>query len=91
MASRTYHWWCIEEDISHFVKAWMKCQVNQKQGGFLQPLPISSGPWHTMCMDLITSLSESHGYDAILLVVERFAKLAHMMPIVETVTALETG
>src|SRR6202022_3745377 len=47
-------------------------------------------PWHTMCMDLITSLPESQGYDAILLMVERFAKLAHMVPIVGTATALET-
>ena len=95
MVSRRYHWRCIKEDIAHFVKAWMKCQVNrasyQKQGGFLQPLPIPSGPWHSMCMDLITSLPESHGYDAILLMVERFAKLAHMVPIVGTATALETA
>ena len=44
-----------------------------------------------MCMDLITSLPESHVYDAILLMVERFAKLAHMVPIVGTATALETA
>jgi len=44
-----------------------------------------------MCMDLITSLPESHGYDAILLMVERFAKWAHMVPIVGTATALETA
>jgi len=73
----------------------MKCQVNrasnQNQGGFLQPLPIPLAPWHGMCMDLITSLPESHGYDAILLMVERFAKLAHMVPIVGTATALETA
>ena len=48
-------------------------------------------PWHSMCMDLITSLPESQGYDAILLMVERFAKLAHMVPIVGTATALETA
>ena len=62
-----------------------------KPSGFLQPLPIPSGPWHSMCMDLITSLPESQGYDAILLMVERFAKLAHMVPIVGTATALETA
>ena len=44
-----------------------------------------------MCMDLITSLPESQEYNAILLVVERFAKLAHMVPIVGTATALETA
>ena len=94
MVLRRCHWPCIKEDITHFVKAWMKCQVNrasyQKQGGFLQLLPIPSGPWHSICMDLITSLLKSHGYDTILLMVERFANLAHMVPIVGTATALET-
>src|ERR1700737_3732947 len=37
MVSRRDNWRCIKEDITHFVKAWMKCQVNQasyqKQGG----------------------------------------------------------
>ena len=43
-----------------------------------------------MCMDFITSLPEPQGYDAILVMVVRFTKLAHMVPIVETATALET-
>jgi hypothetical protein len=42
-------------------------------------------------MDLITRLPESQGYDAIMVMVERFAKLAHVVPIVGTVTALETA
>jgi len=41
-------------------------------------------------MDFITSLPEPQGYDAILVMVVRFAKLAHMVPIVEIATALET-
>ena len=47
----------------------MKCQVNrafyQMQGDLFQLLPIPSGPWHNMCMDLIKSLTELQGYDAI--------------------------
>jgi hypothetical protein len=63
------------------------CRVNrtsyQKQGSLLRPLPIPRGPWHCVCMDFITSLPEPQGYDAILVMVGRFAKLAHMVPIVE--------
>jgi len=43
-----------------------------------------------MCMDLMTSWPESQEYNALLVMVVRFAKLAHMVPIVETATALET-
>jgi hypothetical protein len=42
-------------------------------------------------MDFFTSLQESKGYDAILVMVERFIKLAHMVPIVKTSTVLETA
>jgi hypothetical protein len=70
------------------------CQVNrtsyQKQGGLLRPLPIPSGPWHCICMDFITNLPEPQGYDAIVVMVVRFAKLAHRVPIVGTATALKT-
>jgi hypothetical protein len=41
-------------------------------------------------MDLITSLPEPQGYDAIVVMVVRFAELAHMVPIVGTATALKT-
>jgi hypothetical protein len=41
-------------------------------------------------MDFITSLPEPQGYDAILVMVVQFAKLAHIVPIVETATALQT-
>jgi hypothetical protein len=71
------------------------CRVNrtsyQKQGGLLQSLPIPTGPWHCICMDFITILPEPQEYDAILLMVVRFAKLGHMVPIVGTATALETA
>jgi hypothetical protein len=42
-------------------------------------------------MDFITSLPEQQGYDAIVVMVVQFAKLAHMVPIVGTATALETA
>ena len=57
----------------------------------LEPWPIPPWPWHSMCMDFITNLPESQGYDAILVMVVRFAKLAHVVPIVGTATALETA
>jgi hypothetical protein len=42
-------------------------------------------------MDFITSLPEPQGYDTIVMMVVRFAKLAPMVPIVGTATALETA
>lgn len=44
-----------------------------------------------ICMDFITSLSERQMYDAILVMIERFAKLPHMVPIVGTTTPLQVA
>jgi putative transposase len=95
VVSRIYYWPYMKEEIVHFVKTCVKCQLNQasyqKQAKFLQPSPILSGPWHSVSMDFITSLPKSQGYDAILVMVSRFSKLAHMVPTVGTTTALETA
>ena len=48
----------------------------------LQLLPKPVGAWHCICMHLITILPKFQRYDAILVIVERFAKLAHMVLIV---------
>ena len=73
----------------------MKCQVNlashENEGGLFQLLFIPLRPWHNMCMVFITSLSESQGYDAILLMVEQSAKLVYIVSIVGTATVLETA
>ena len=37
----------------------------QKATRFLATVAYPVGPWHSMCMDLITSFPESHVYDAI--------------------------
>ena len=93
--SKKNYWPCMKEEIAHFVKTCVKCQMNrasyQKQARLLQPLPIPPRPWHSMSMDFITSLPESQGYDAIFVMVDRFSKLAHMVPIVATATTLETA
>ena len=93
--SKRYYWPRINEDTTHFIKAWVKRQVNQtsyqKQGDLVQQLSTPARPWHFMCMNFAGNLSAPQGYDVIFVMVERFAKLAQCVPIVETATALETS
>ena len=95
MVSKRFFWPGMKDEIAHYVKTCVKCQLNrasyQKQAGLLQPLPIPPGPWHSVSMDFITSLPESRGFDAILVMVDRFSKLAHMVPTKGCATALETA
>ena len=94
VVSRRYYWPGMKEEIAHFVKTCIKCQLNrasyQKQAGLLQPLPILPRPWHSVSMDFITRLPKSQGYDDILVMVDQFSKLAHMVPTMGKATTLET-
>ena len=73
--SKRYYWTYMKEEIAHFVKTCVKCQMNgasyQKQARLLQPLPIPRGPWHSVSMSFIIGLQELQGYDAVFVMVDR--------------------
>jgi hypothetical protein len=56
----------------------------------LQPLPIIEGLWESVSMDFMVSLPPSRGFDAIMVVVDRFNKMAHFIPTKDEATTQET-
>ena len=46
----------------------------------LQPLPIPDGKFHTGTIDFNTDLPESNGYNALMVVVDKFGKLSWLLP-----------
>ena len=61
------------------------CQVTKypttKRQGLLHPLPIPGKPWSDITMDFIVQLPKLEGCSAILVVVDRFTKVAHFAPL----------
>jgi hypothetical protein len=85
----------LKDDVEESVKIYLTCQqhqtLNKKQARLLQPLPIPRVPWESVSMDFMVSLPPSKGFDAIMVVVDQFNKMAHFIPTKENATTQETG
>src|SRR3954467_6919184 len=61
---------------------------NQRSAGTLQPFPIPEWKWDKVSMDFITGFPKTQkGNDAIFVVIDRLSKVAHFLPICESITA----
>ena len=82
----------MSKDIKRFVESCDNCQKNKSHRhapiGQLNSLPIPQRPFDFITMDFITGLPESKGYNAILVVVDRFLKMGIFIPCTEKTVSL---
>jgi hypothetical protein len=71
--------------VMDYVRSCHVCQQNKsprhRQFGLLQPLDLPFAPWDSIGMDFITTLPSSKGYTSIWVIIDRFTKMAHFIPI----------
>jgi len=60
-----------------------------RKHGELMPLPVPAGPWKGLSCDFITDLPPSNHHDALLVFVNRFTKMTHLVPCNKTTDAPE--
>jgi hypothetical protein len=69
-----YSWPGSHSQVEQYCKSCECCTrmkpTNRPPAGQLQPLLVSEGPWKSISADFITRLPLSHGFDAILVVVD---------------------
>ena len=53
-------------------------------------MPILESPLKSISLDFITDLPTSKGFDSILTVVDRFTKMAHLIPCTKAINSQET-
>src|SRR4051812_45943859 len=87
-----YRWPYMKQDIARYVSQCDICSRvkagHQKPAGWLQPLPPPDWKWDKVEMDFVTGFPKSpNGNDAIFVVIDRFSKIAHFLPVKETITA----
>jgi hypothetical protein len=99
LVRRNYYWLTLEEDIRKYIKGYDIYQrvkpVRQQKAGKLQALPLPSKPFESISIDFITdlppSIDNSTGieYDSLLVIVDRYTKVARYIPCLKTTTAEE--
>jgi hypothetical protein len=95
LVSRHYFWPGMRGDIERYVAGCDRCQrtkaKRQKASAPLHPNEIPSAPWEIISVDLIGPLPQSQGYDTILVVVDRFTKMTHLVPTNKELSSLGTA
>ena len=84
MLKEHYYWPKMSRDVDHFVKRCSTCQMAKSHvlpHGLYSPLPVPMAPWEDVSLDFITGLPRTQrSKDSIMVVVDRFSKMAHFIP-----------
>jgi hypothetical protein len=86
---KRYWWYGIKRVVAEYVALCDNCQrvkaERQRPAGLLQPLKIPQWKWKEITMDFIVGLPTTQsGYDSIWVIVDRFLKVAHFIPVKTT-------
>ncbi|MBW0538549.1 hypothetical protein O181_078264 [Austropuccinia psidii MF-1] len=91
LVKHDFHWSSMTQFIKDYVSSCQQCSrnknIHQKKFGLLKPLPIPNGPWICLSMEFITQLPLSNSLDSILVIVERFSKMAVFIPTMSSITS----
>lgn len=87
-----FAWRGLKIMVKQFVQQCLVCQKAKTEtispAGLLQPLPIPKRPWAVIFLNFIKGLPKSQGYDIVLVVVDKFSKYSHFIPMKHPYTTL---
>ncbi len=92
LLSRYFYWPGLTRSLKQFLHSCTTCQQTKSSTsvptGLLQPLPIPNAPWQHISLDFVVRLPLVSDFDSVLVVVDRFSKMAHFLPCRQTFTAI---
>ncbi|MBW0570185.1 hypothetical protein O181_109900 [Austropuccinia psidii MF-1] len=93
LVRRDFNWSGMTQVMKDYVSSCQQCSRNKnihhKKFGLLKPIPIPSVPWICLSIDFITQLPLSNSFDSILVIVDRFSKMAVFISTISSVTSLD--
>ena len=93
--TRNFWWPKIKEDVTNYVNSCENCARNKvnrhRKYAYLQPLNTPDRPWKSIEIDFLCGLPESNGYTTLMVIVDRFSKMIHLIPFKEIPDAADTA
>jgi len=90
-----FSWPGMKLAVKEFVRSCTICQQakpdRSRYPGLLQPLPVPSFAWEMVSLDFVEGLPRSGQADCILVVVDKYSKFAHFIPLRHPYTALSVA
>jgi hypothetical protein len=75
----------MDQEIIEYIRSCLECQKDKvtchKLYGLLSPLELLYVLWTSITMDVITDLPLSEDYDQLWVIINRFTKMAHFIPL----------
>jgi hypothetical protein len=91
LVQENFFWPKLAHDVECFVKSCRTCQIaksHSKNTGLYTPLPVPKAPWEDISLDFVLGLPRTQrNKDSIMVVVDRFSKMAHFVPCNKTADA----
>lgn len=88
---KLFTWKGMKARVKDFVVACSMCLQAKPDkahySGLLSPLPVPAAAWQVISMDFIKGLPRSGNADCIMVVVDKFSKFAHFVPLLHPYTA----
>jgi hypothetical protein len=85
----------MKESIRQYVMECTICQQAKvehvKTPSLLEPLPVPVQPWTTVSLDFIEGLPSSNKCDVIMVVIDKFIKYRHFIPLSHPFTASQVA
>lgn len=94
LISAAYFWPSLRRDVERYV---LRCGVCQsvkvmRRAGMYLPFPIPTQPWKDISMDFVLGMPRTQcGFDSIVVIINRFSKMAHFLPCKKTTYATQVA